>query len=163
MKKIKLILLEGGDANVTHSAWRIDGTDYVITARRLGGSHKSWSVTRTSTWAVMDGKRVIWNDDAIRVRDIKKHQVSVAKAFMEYQRGLDRGLRTAPVDLPLPAFSNIINSIHPDFSFRHWRGSLEWRIFVAGYNAAMDDISWHAKAKHDMGMNTERLYGANNR
>lgn len=36
------------------------------------------------------------------------------------------------IELPPRVFSNLMNDIDPDFDYRFWKLSNEWRIFKAG-------------------------------
>lgn len=62
-------------------------------------------------------------------------------------------------DLPPSEFSNAMNKIKPDFDFRNWRQSPEWRICVAGYNSAVRGAADSVAAHLNMGQRPERLFG----
>lgn len=64
-------------------------------------------------------------------------------------------------DLPPSEFSNAMNNIKPDFDFRNWRQSPEWRIFIAGYNGAVRDASNVVLGNLNMGQTPERIFRKN--
>lgn len=62
-------------------------------------------------------------------------------------------------ELPPAAFSNAMNNINPDFDFRKWRQSNEWKVFVAGYNEAVRVANDQIKSQYNFGMTAQRLFG----
>jgi len=67
-------------------------------------------------------------------------------------------------DLPPSSFSNHINDLQNDgfligFSFRGWRKSPEWKLYVAGYNAAVEKCNDQIQSKYNMGETANRLFG----
>lgn len=63
-----------------------------------------------------------------------------------------------PLDLPPTAFSNAVADIDAAFSHRQWRKSKEWRLFVAGYNAAVTACSDKIKAQYNLGQTVARVF-----
>lgn len=62
-------------------------------------------------------------------------------------------------ELPPYAFSNLMNSVNPKFDYTNWRKSPEWRIFVAGYNAALEGIRSTAVTMKNLGVSEYRVFG----
>ena len=67
-------------------------------------------------------------------------------------------------ELTPPAFGNKINSLLHDgvlksFDWNNWRKSPEWKIFVAGYNAAVEKVNSKVLAQYNMGEATHRVFG----
>lgn len=69
--------------------------------------------------------------------------------------------RDMPRELPMPEFGNALNAIYPETTHENWRQLREWKMFVAGYNAAINAANASIKAKYNMGLITERLFGPN--
>lgn len=42
--------------------------------------------------------------------------------------------------LPSPAFSNAMNDINPNFDFRHWWKSPEWKLYLIGYRQGCEAV-----------------------
>lgn len=55
-----------------------------------------------------------------------------------------KGKEDGPVLLPPTAFSNAMNNLWPDFDFRCWPDSREWRLFNAGRAAAAEHLAAEA-------------------
>lgn len=69
------------------------------------------------------------------------------------------------LDLPPAAFINVINRQRADrvlredfFEYHDWRRSPEWRVFMAGYNDAIETCVTSIYGRKNMGMCDSRLY-----
>lgn len=60
--------------------------------------------------------------------------------------------------LPPIAFTNALNNIKAPFDINTYRTSPEWKMFVAGYNAAVRDANDSIKAKYNLGHIAERVF-----
>lgn len=61
--------------------------------------------------------------------------------------------------LPPAAFTNALNEVDAPFDLATYRKSNEWRIFVAGYNAAVNECNASIKAKYNFGQIAEKVFG----
>jgi hypothetical protein len=62
------------------------------------------------------------------------------------------------------AFGNKINDllhakVLENFDWNNWRKSPEWKIFVAGYNAAVEKVNDKVKSQYNLGESTYRIFG----
>lgn len=62
-------------------------------------------------------------------------------------------------ELPPARFVHAMHEVNPDFNFSAWRKTPEWKIFVRGYNAAVEAANSAITSKYDMGENAARLFG----
>ena len=67
-------------------------------------------------------------------------------------------------ELTPPAFGNKINDllhtgVLKSFDWNNWRKSAEWKIFVAGYNAAVEKCNNKIKSQYNMGESIYRIFG----
>lgn len=97
--------------------------------------------------------------DHLTDADAREHEIQ--DSFRE--QGLDVKTRVQPTasaqpQLPPSEFSNIICDVSPGFDYSQWRKSPQWRIFVAGYNAAVTAANASIKAKYNFGQITEKLF-----
>jgi len=65
---------------------------------------------------------------------------------------------------PPQAFVNHINDllhegVIAEYDFNNYRQSVEWRLWVNGYNAALKQVKQEVNALHNLGQSTSRLYG----
>lgn len=60
--------------------------------------------------------------------------------------------------LPPTAFTNALNDTEAKFDLETYRTSPEWKIFIAGYNAAVRDAIDSIKAKYNLGHIAERIF-----
>jgi len=72
---------------------------------------------------------------------------------------------TQETELAPAAFGNRINSLRhegllrPDFNWREWRKSPEWKLFVAGYNSCVEQCNAKVKAQYNLGEAAHRIFG----
>jgi len=52
-----------------------------------------------------------------------------------------------------------MNDIYPELTHEEWRKLREWKMFVAGYNAAVKAANASIAAKYNMGQIAEKLFG----
>lgn len=65
------------------------------------------------------------------------------------------------MELPPTAFSNLMNDLDPAFNYQNWRGSPEWKIFVAGHNHALEAGIMELSGLRNFGLHPDKLYAPN--
>lgn len=63
------------------------------------------------------------------------------------------------IELPPAEFTNALNEIYPEITHEDWRKLREWKMFIAGYNAAVASANASISAKYNMGQIVDRLFG----
>ncbi len=125
---------------------------------RLTRSTKKW------TWLRWDAYGFDRRGVSIKIPtdEFRKNWITVAIGDSLIDRQLYVKLSTPKeisVDMPPVWFSNAMSGINPDFNYNEWRKSPEWKICVAGYNAAVKASNDAVMSRFDMGQTKERLFG----
>lgn len=68
-------------------------------------------------------------------------------------------------ELPPATFTNIINELRyqnrltEDFDYRRWRQSAEWKIYVTGYNACVEQTTAKIQLEKNLGEPDWKIFG----
>lgn len=82
------------------------------------------------------------------------------RALEKFREALNRvRVRSADDDPPPDAFVRRIDDLLPDFDMLRYRDSPEWKLYVAGYNAAVYEVNNRALGRWGIPEVAERVLG----